>query len=62
MKDWHLTAAVLVIVGIIVLMTILSAGVPLLRPDLILRPDKERPQGKTVSDDILLWLHYIKIT
>ena len=52
MKDWHLAAAVLVIVGTIALMTILSVAVPQLRPDLVLKPDKERPQGKTVSDAI----------
>ena len=47
-KDWHLTAAVLMISAVILLMTVLSVAVNALRPDLILRPDEERPSGTTV--------------
>ena len=49
MKDWHLTIAVLVMVMVIVVMTLLSATIPALRPDLTCTPDKERPRGVTVS-------------
>lgn len=49
-KDWHLTTAVMVISAVIFLMSILSAAVTPLRPDLRLRPDVERPSGVTVSE------------
>ena len=49
-KDWHLTTAVVVISAVIFLMSILSAAVTPLRPDLRLRPDVERPLGVTVCE------------
>ena len=49
-KDWHLTTAVMVISAVIFLMSILSAAVTPLRPDLRLRPDVERPSGVTVCE------------
>ena len=44
-KDWLLTTAMVVISAVIFLMSILSAAVTPLRPDLRLRPDVERPSG-----------------
>jgi hypothetical protein len=37
------------VLAVILLMVTLSAAVPMLRPDLVLRVDKERPHGLTVS-------------
>ena len=40
---------VLMLVGVSVVMVTLSAAVSALRPDLVLKMDKERPNGLTVS-------------
>jgi len=64
-KDWHLTAAVLVISAVIILMTILSVAVRALRPDLQLRPDEERPSGTTnegISIVYCAWECYNNLT
>ena len=49
-KDRHLTTAVMVISAVIFLMSVLSAAVTPLRPDLRLRPDVETPSGVTVCE------------
>ena len=47
--DWHLALAVLAMLSVILIMVMLSVAVPVLRPDLVLKPDIERPRGRTVS-------------
>ena len=41
--------AVTAMVAVILLMSVIGAAVPALRPDLVLKPDNERPTGQTVS-------------
>ena len=50
MKDWYLALAVSVMVAVILGMSIVGAAVPVLRPDLVLKPDNERPTGHTVCE------------